>query len=231
MSEEISLQIREFYDSYHMKRHREPPSWMDASYWKLFEGKTLEVGPGTLYPGRKDLVAVEYSWVASKILAEKGVNVVNGDGQSLPFRDLSFDTVACHDVLEHVPDPKELLAEMARVSRTKVVIVGPNYVGPHRKKSGRLQPMHYRFLSCLIGQNKRIYRLGSPRLVFDENWESDADAVVGVNVWWVVHQLRKHGFKKIVWRTEGGVDNSRWLKWVPFYDLLGFMMFVEALRD
>ncbi len=38
-----------------------------------------------------------------------------GDGHRLPFRSAAFDTVMCTEVLEHVPRPASLLAEMARV--------------------------------------------------------------------------------------------------------------------
>ncbi len=38
-----------------------------------------------------------------------------GRGESLPFRDDSFDIVACCDVLEHVDDPAQVLREVSRV--------------------------------------------------------------------------------------------------------------------
>lgn len=40
-----------------------------------------------------------------------------GDGTCLPFTDHSFDTVMCTEVLEHLPEPAKLLADMARVLR------------------------------------------------------------------------------------------------------------------
>lgn len=43
--------------------------------------------------------------------------VVNGAGENLPFADASFDLVICWDVLEHVQNPEQLLAELARVIR------------------------------------------------------------------------------------------------------------------
>lgn len=42
---------------------------------------------------------------------------VYGDGRALPFRDAVFDTVLCNEVLEHVPEPEQLMDEAARVLR------------------------------------------------------------------------------------------------------------------
>ncbi|WP_439101722.1 methyltransferase domain-containing protein [Congregibacter sp.] len=38
-----------------------------------------------------------------------------GDALKLPFADASFDTVICSEVLEHIPDYRSALAEIARV--------------------------------------------------------------------------------------------------------------------
>lgn len=43
--------------------------------------------------------------------------VVAGDGRALPFPSGSFDAVVCSNVLEHTPNPEDLLCEMARVVR------------------------------------------------------------------------------------------------------------------
>ncbi|MBV9281580.1 MAG: 3-demethylubiquinone-9 3-O-methyltransferase [Chloroflexi bacterium] len=44
-----------------------------------------------------------------------GIKYVVGAGESLPFRDESFDIVYCCDVLEHVSDLDRVVAETARV--------------------------------------------------------------------------------------------------------------------
>lgn len=56
-----------------------------------------------------------------------GMTAVRSDGGPLPFRDASFATVVCLDVLEHVPagDRAGLVQEMARVAAERVVVACP----------------------------------------------------------------------------------------------------------
>src|SRR5262249_41200998 len=53
---------------------------------------------------------------------------VSADVQLLPFRDATFETVAMHAVLEHVPDPERALRECLRVVQRggRLIIVGPH---------------------------------------------------------------------------------------------------------
>jgi SAM-dependent methyltransferase len=46
-----------------------------------------------------------------------GLPIVNGTGERLPFAGSSFDLAICWDVVEHVQDPEQLLADLARVLR------------------------------------------------------------------------------------------------------------------
>jgi ubiquinone/menaquinone biosynthesis C-methylase UbiE len=47
------------------------------------------------------------------------------DGHSLPFADDEFDLVAAIEVLEHVRDPAQTLAEMMRVARGHLLVSAP----------------------------------------------------------------------------------------------------------
>jgi len=60
---------------------------------------------------------------------------VHGDGMALPVRDEVFHTVLCNQVLEHVPEPSMLMAEMVRVLRPGGVLLltTPQTWGLHRK--------------------------------------------------------------------------------------------------
>lgn len=71
------------------------------------------------------------------------------DGRRLPVRDARFDLVLCNEVLEHLPDPRRALQELARVSKEHVILSVPR------------EP-HYRIANMLIGANW-------------ERWGDDAD--------------------------------------------------------
>jgi ubiquinone/menaquinone biosynthesis C-methylase UbiE len=88
-------------------------------------GRTLEVGAGTglnldLYPDSvTELVLTEPDrFMASRLRAKHpSAQVIEAPGESLPFDDDSFDTVALTLVLCTAPDPPGVLREIARVLR------------------------------------------------------------------------------------------------------------------
>lgn len=55
-----------------------------------------------------------------------------GDAAELPFGEASFDVVAMHQALEHMPDPRRVLEEARRVLKQggTLVVVGPNLESP-----------------------------------------------------------------------------------------------------
>lgn len=58
------------------------------------------------------------------------------DGVHLPYPDGSFDLVYCHQVLEHVRHPHELMAEVARVLRVDASFIGSvAYLEPYHSYS------------------------------------------------------------------------------------------------
>ncbi len=59
------------------------------------------------------------------------------DGRVIPYNDNSFDVVTCVDVIEHVPDYTNLIAEMLRVSSRTVFISTPNRRPEYTRPNGR----------------------------------------------------------------------------------------------
>lgn len=62
-----------------------------------------------------------------------------GHAERLPFADASFDVVSAFDLLEHVPDPERVLAEVARVLRPGGLFLGAT---PDPLRFGREEPTH-----------------------------------------------------------------------------------------
>lgn len=81
-------------------------------------GMVLDIGCGDRWvekhlPPAADYVGLDYPITVSKGYA--GKPDVLADGQCLPFKAESFDTVLLLDVLEHIPSPDLALSEAKRV--------------------------------------------------------------------------------------------------------------------
>lgn len=96
-------------------------------------GTLLDVGAGTAYLNRAIVGARMPLKVTNcdirKEYVDKGrdagFDCFTGDVRNLPFRDRSFDVVTCNEVLEHLPNMGEGLAELIRVAKKKVIITLP----------------------------------------------------------------------------------------------------------
>jgi len=60
-------------------------------------------------------------------------SAVRGDAYALPFADACFDRIVAAEVLEHLPDDEQAMAELARVLRPggTIAVTVPRY-GPER---------------------------------------------------------------------------------------------------
>jgi SAM-dependent methyltransferase len=86
--------------------------------------------------------------------ASARVGTVQGDGLRLPFGDAAFDRVICSEVLEHLPDDRTAMGELARVLRPggTMAVTVPRY-GPELVNWALSDEYH-----AVEGGHVRIYR-------------------------------------------------------------------------
>jgi len=136
---------RHFYDSqYHFEEDAAQPDekriWHALGRLGAMGGLSfLDVGCGAgwaIHMARRDApvaqaVGVDFSITALKLARRHSPHVlwVQADGTSLPFTDASFDRLFCNGALEHFPDVKKGIHEIARVLKhnARAVIIVPNF--------------------------------------------------------------------------------------------------------
>lgn len=107
-------------------------------------GDVLEVAVGTgrnlpFYPKGVRLTGLDFSAAMLDIARSRvlrtahKVALIQGDAQSLPFDDGSFDTVVCTLGLCGVPDERVAIAEMHRVLRPGGRLLLLDHIGSHHK--------------------------------------------------------------------------------------------------
>jgi SAM-dependent methyltransferase len=83
-------------------------------------GRILDIGCGHRLMEsllRPDTAYIGLDYPVTHAKGYSGCPDLFGDGQCLPFRDASFDSVLVLDVLEHLPSPEQCIRESARVLR------------------------------------------------------------------------------------------------------------------
>ncbi|WP_336250638.1 class I SAM-dependent methyltransferase [Stomatohabitans albus] len=89
--------------------------------------------------------------------------LVTGDAHELPFEDNHFDLVLGLEVLEHVADPHQVLAEMVRVTKGPLILSVPNE--PFFRMGNLLTGRHVRSLGNTPGHWNHWTPIGFQALV------------------------------------------------------------------
>ena len=88
--------------------------------------------------------ALEFSDAGVELARARGLEVVQGDARDMPFPDDSFGLAVAYDVLEHIKEDDQVVAEIARVVRPggKVLIAVsayPRLWSPHDEAVGHVR--------------------------------------------------------------------------------------------
>lgn len=149
-------------------------------YHSLLLTNVLDVGADSMY--LKPYVEQGGGKYTGIGFGEKVDQVVNLDKSSLPFKDQSFDTVLCLDVLEHLESIHSIFSELCRVSKSHVIISLPN---PYQSFFAMLRRGNY-----ALGQGMKFYNLPPEPPSDRHRWffsESEART-------FLMHNARKAGF-------------------------------------
>lgn len=96
-------------------------------------GRALDIGAGAggntrvLAAAGWRATALEYSDSGVELARARGLDVVQGDARDIPFPDNTFGLLVAYDVLEHITEDDQVVAEIARVVAPggKVLIAVP----------------------------------------------------------------------------------------------------------
>lgn len=97
-------------------------------YSKLIKGNVVDLGCG-LSPFINVIggTGVDYSakTIAKCEMLYSDAKFVCSDILHTPFQDKSFDTVVAGEVIEHLENPKDLIKEMVRLARKRIILSTP----------------------------------------------------------------------------------------------------------
>jgi SAM-dependent methyltransferase len=131
------------------------------------------------------------------------LQVLEGDAAALPFADASVDAVTMLDVLEHIPEPEEVLAEAHRVLRPGGVLIlsvphqgllapldSLNVYSALRSRFPSLQPLEQDEAGSVptdaeyeyVNETHRHFTLSELRDLFGGSFEVDRVARTGLGV-------------------------------------------------
>lgn len=165
------------------------------------------VNAGQLAARGADVVALDRRVERAALAAAVDVRAVAGDAQQLPFRDQSFDGVFCSNLLEHLPDHRSALDEIARVLTPGgwAWVSWTNWLSP--VGGHRISPLHY--LGPRIGSrvHSAVFGEFTGPHVYDGLWP--------LHIGTVLRDLRDHPTLRVRAAVPRYYPRQRWLLRVP----------------
>jgi len=131
MTNKAEIEIQDIIsDDYENIRYKKPYSRVYHLWWSkmMFDhapdhGLWLDLGCGTGWTMdalselgyNRNIIGMDISSGMLKSAKKKGMTLLKGDAQNLPFNSASFDVVMAKGVLQHLPQFERAVSEIARV--------------------------------------------------------------------------------------------------------------------
>jgi len=100
--------------------------WYDANIKEFAKGKLLDLGCGkaplydTYSPFVDEITLADW---ANSLHKNKYLDVECDITKKLPFKNNSFDTIILSDVLEHIPNPNDVMKEVHRILKPNGIVL------------------------------------------------------------------------------------------------------------
>lgn len=209
------------YDSYYTAENLEVPAFIDKRLDEIvstFEryrknNRLLDVGFGAgsfLEAAARNnwqAFGVEVSQTAVEHVRERGFEVFSGELREAGYPDEYFDVIVASEVLEHVPNPRALLEDIARVLRPGGLLWATT---PHgRGISARLLGLSWSVVCP--PDHLQLFSINSIRkLLTSAGLRQIELATHGTNPHELVHELYRRGSRGTQpERAAGGADFNR----------------------
>ena len=157
----------------------------------------LEIGSGHNPKTRADVLCDKFieddEQRGGKIIADRPM--VAADGQFLPFANKAFDYVICSHVLEHVEDPKQLIAELMRVAN-RGYIETPSEIGE------RIYGWHYHNWVVNLIDDRLILQKNDKRPEFGQLFHT----LAAKDKYWKRFHITHHSLFLVQYEWENTID-------------------------
>ena len=157
----------------------------------------LEIGSGHNPKTRSDVLCDKFieddEQRGGEIITDRPI--VAADGQFLPFADNAFDYVICSHVLEHVEDPRQLIAELMRVAN-RGYIETPSEIGE------RIYGWHYHNWVVNLINNRLILQKNNTSPQFGQLFHT----LAAKDKHWKRFHITHHSLFLVQYEWEGEID-------------------------